>query len=517
MTRSDRSRTGAEAPEHGPVLSELVAGIGHAPGPGAGSPGGSPRITGIETRSDAVVPGSLFVAIRGTRVDGHDFIGEAVERGAAAVVVESTFTEETGVPTVRVPDSRRALAELAAQWHGRPAERLQLVGITGSLGKTSTLAMLEAILSEAGASAGTVGSLGVHMNGEAVRGSHHTAPDPLFLHRELARLVEEGSRLVAMEVTSHALVQERVHGLLYDVGVFTNLVPLEHSEYHPTFREYAAAKGLFFRHLRPSAPLVYNIDDLVVRRMVHDAEAEPVGCGVGPAASVRRQDVETDSSGSRFELVVRRPIPAADAGEVPPTRFPVELRLLGRSNADNATLAAATALCLGIAPDAVQRGLAGLDPQPRRLEILHRDRFTVLDDTVGHPDSVSAVFQVVEQLAPRRVHAVFAVRGQRGPRVNRHAVTTLAVWSRRIPLETLLLTSSVDSADDRNRVEREEREACEEALRENGVPFTTEERLDAAVETALEAARDGDLVLLLGAQGMDDGREILRRWLEGRN
>ncbi|MFW5951293.1 MAG: Mur ligase family protein [Gemmatimonadota bacterium] len=467
----------------------------------------------MTTRSDEVRPGSLFVAIRGTSTDGHAFVGEAVARGAAAVVVERDFPGDPGVPTLRVDDTRRASAELAAAWYGHPARRLRLVGITGSLGKTSILSMLEAMVAETNVKVGAVGSLGVHVDQDVRSDTGHTAPGPLLLHRELARLAAEGCELVAMEVTSHALVQERVHGLRFDLGVFTNLVPLEHSEFHPTFRDYAAAKVRFFDHLRPCAPLVFNIDSRVVRRLVHEADAEPIGCGTGRAALVRVDSREMDADGSRFELDVRRPLPRVGGGETPTGRFPLRLRLLGYANIANAALAATAALCLGVGPEAIGAALAGLPRQPRRLQLIHQGRFIVLDDTVGHPDSISALFQVVERFEPRRVHVAFAVRGQRGERVNRHTAEALAIWSRSVPSGRMVVTRSEEAADERNQVEDRELSAVTDALRAHGVVFEIRERLDAAVRDVLAVAQDGDLVLLLGAQGMDPGQEVARAWL----
>jgi UDP-N-acetylmuramoyl-L-alanyl-D-glutamate--2,6-diaminopimelate ligase len=486
-------------------LAELLAAL-----PDARITGGeaSHTVTAVTARSGEVRPGALFVALRGTRVDGHAFVEEAVRRGAAAVMVEEDGGDP-GIPVVRVPDTRRALAAVAAEWHHRPAERMRLVGVTGTVGKTSTLAVLESILAASGAHVGTIGSLGVKVDGEAIDRHGYTAPDPLLLHAELARLADEGCPLVAMEVTSHALVQERVAGLVFALGIFTNLLPLEHAEYHGTFREYAAAKARFLDHLAPGAPVVHNVDDRAVRQLVRERPVRPVGCGTSQLAGVRIEPRWISAEGTRLALNVRRPLPRLDGPPLGPLRIPLEMRLLGRSNLSNAALAATAALVLGAEPGTVREVLAGLTPARRRLEVLHRGRFLVIDDTVGHPESVSALFEVVRQLAPRRVHAAFAVRGRRGPRINGHVGEALAIWAGRLPLGRLVLTRSVEAADERNQVEAAEYQAFAAPLAESGVPFEERERLDDAIHRALLAARDGDVVLLLGAQGM----EIARAWL----
>lgn len=472
-------------------------------------------IRDITADSRAVRPGSLFVAIPGTRADGHDFAGPAAAAGAAALVVERAPADPAAasLPLVYVDDARSAIARLAAAWYGHPAQRMPLVGITGTVGKTSMLTVTEAILRAAGVRVGTIGSLGLRLDGGTLEESSYTVPEPLLLHRWLARLAEGGCGLVVMEVTSHALVQERVAGLRYAAGAFTNLVPLEHAEFHGSFRAYVEAKSRLFDHMEEQAPLVYNADDRAVRRIVRDRAVQPVGCGSARTADVRIERVHVTAGGTRFVLHVRRPLPRIDGGMVAPFRLPLALALLGRSNLVNVVLGAALSLVAGAAPDALPHVLASLPAPRRRMQLVHADGFLVLDDTVGHPDSVSVVFETVEQLAPRRVHAVWAVRGQRGSRINRYNAEALAIWRRRVPLATLVVTRSADTADERNRVSDEEYDAFLRPLRRAGVAFEESAALAPAVQTALARAGAGDLVLLLGAQGMDRGAAVAQAWI----
>src|SRR5690606_5140809 len=221
--------------------------------------------------------------------DGHRFLADAVARGALAAVVEAGSEVPAGVPALMVADTRVALAELGAAWYGRPADRLALVGITGTIGKTSVLSILAVILDRAGIPAGTIGSLGIRF-GDTVRATRLTTPDALTLHSALAHMLAGGARLAAMEVTSHALVQQRVHGLRFGLGVFTNLTLLEHLEYHGSFRRYVEAKLRYFDHLERGAPLVYTAGDRLVHALVRDRRgARPVGCGPGGTVSVRAE------------------------------------------------------------------------------------------------------------------------------------------------------------------------------------------------------------------------------------
>lgn len=471
-------------------------------------------LTGITDDSRAVIPGSLFVAITGEKVDGHRHIGDAVQRGAVAAVVERVPTRDfPPIPIFRVDDSRRALAALSAEWFGRPAEALTLVGITGTVGKTSILSLLEEMLDSTAAMVGSLGSLGLRIGGREISETGYTAPDPLLLHEALREIADAGGRITIMEATSHALVQERLAGLNFSMGILTNLLPLEHQDYHGSFRGYVDAKRRFFDHLVPGAPLTYNADDRAVRRLVRDHDVERVGVGRSRTAAVR-VEVESMQPGlTRMALNIRREIPRLNGGAVAPLRLPLEVRLLGRSNVSNVALAATSALMLGAEADRVAAAVEGITAPRRRMEVIHNGDFLVLDDTVGHPDSISAHFEVVEALAPKQVHIAFAIRGQRGRRINRESARSLAIWCERIRPASLVVTSSTEAADERNRVEEAERHAFLEVLSESGIPFSEQERLDQAVTAVLDNAEPGDAVLLLGAQGMDQGQVTAREWL----
>lgn len=224
--------------------------------PDARLPAGAADIEVREVCDDSrrVRDGALFVAVPGERRDGRRHAADAVAAGAVAVVSDAPL-DGIAVPVIVVDDPRRALAALTAESLGRPADRLLMTGITGTIGKTSVLMMLREILDEAGIATGIVGSLGIEYPGGG-DATPNTTPGALTLQHAFADMVERGTRVLAMEVTSHALHQGRVHGLMYDLGIFTNLTMLEHLEYHGSFRAYADAKRRFLDHLKPDAPLV---------------------------------------------------------------------------------------------------------------------------------------------------------------------------------------------------------------------------------------------------------------------
>jgi UDP-N-acetylmuramoyl-L-alanyl-D-glutamate--2,6-diaminopimelate ligase len=484
--------------------------------PGAHVPRAAERVEVRAVQSDSreVRPGDVFVAVAGESEDGREHAGAAVAAGAVAVVSDAPL--ELPVPVVIVDDARHAAATLAAESLGRPADSLVLAGITGTIGKTSVLMMLSEILADAGIAAGIVGSLGIRHPGGG-DATANTTPGAIPLQRALADMVAAGTRVAAMEVTSHALAQDRVHGLLYDIGTFTNLTMLEHLEYHGSFAEYAKTKRLFLGHLKPTAPLVYAAGDPVVRHVARRHPGPGVPCGGGGSTHVTVRRDELELAGTRVTLRVQRPLPRVAGPALQPLTFGLRLRTLGRAGTSNATLAAVTALCLGAGVDAVQSALARHAPPPRRLQVIRAADPIIIDDTVGHPDSITGVFEVAARAPHRRLVIVFCIRGQRGPVINARDAEAVAIWSRRVPVHELHITSAVDTADERNRVTAEERAAFLDVIRRSGMPHHAHHgRLEDAIEAALVSAGAGDLLLLLGAQGMDAGARLSLQALTGR-
>ncbi|CAN5779926.1 hypothetical protein BH23GEM6_BH23GEM6_00220 [soil metagenome] len=287
----------------------------------------------------------------------------------------------------------------------------------------------------------------------------------------------------------------------------------EHSDYHGSFREYVRAKVRFFEYLKPGVPLVYWYDDRGVRGVVRGKDVRPIGVGQSSDAAVQYDSLEMDASGSRFRLHSSRPLPLLSGGERDPFHIPISLRALGRSMVENAALAATAALVAGADEESVQRALVAFPPPRRRMQVLLTEPFLVLDDTAGHPDSIGVAFEVVQRLARERVHILIAIRGKRGVKINRRTAEAFAIWTGKTPLTTLIVTSSRGAADSLNAVSARERTAFLGELEKAGVQFEERERLDDAMDLLLSRARTGDLVSLLGAQGMDQGGSILEQRL----
>jgi UDP-N-acetylmuramoyl-L-alanyl-D-glutamate--2,6-diaminopimelate ligase len=236
-------------------------------------------VTGLSCHSKQIQPGEVFVAVRGPHHDGHEFIGEATARGASAVVVERRPSAPSRCAVVVVQETRRMLPVLAARWYGEPAKRLRVIGVTGTNGKTTTTYLLKSILEAAGHGVGLLGTV-TYQIGERTLPSLNTTPGALELQRLLAKMVEQRLSWCAMEVSSHALDQDRIDGVQFDAAVWTNLGS-DHLDYHKTREQYAQAKRKIFSSLRSTGKAVINTDDpegalllrVVVRGAEHDAHA----------------------------------------------------------------------------------------------------------------------------------------------------------------------------------------------------------------------------------------------------
>jgi UDP-N-acetylmuramoyl-L-alanyl-D-glutamate--2,6-diaminopimelate ligase len=460
---------------------------------------GDPEITIVTEDSRQVRPGALFVAIPGTREDGHQYIRQALDRGAAAIVLErSDALGSAPVAHAVVPSSREALAIVAARFNGSPAARLSLIGFTGTFGKTTTSEILRVLLEAGGRRPAVMGSLGARFGTFSDPGQGLTTAAPPQLHAWLAQLEQLGARSVIVEVTSHALRLGRVKGLAFDGGLLAAIMPGEHTDFHRTYEDYVSAKRLFLGYLKPDGVLAYDADNRASRQLAGEAAVRAklgfTFATASPSDSVVDvADAILDEKGAVFRI----------GGEL------VRSSLLGRPNLRNAALALTYAIASGMTVCEAAPVLGSLKPLPRRMERLAIGGRTVLDDTSGHPDSLIALFEVVDMLKRERLWIVWAVRGNRGIDVNRANAFTLADLASLQAAVGLIVSAAEEVAEPADRVQPAEIDAVRAALQLRGRPFEFHAGLRESMEAAAAKSRAGDLIVLAGAQGMNRGRQLL--------
>ena len=438
-------------------------------------------VTDVTDDSRSVRPGMLFVAVRGAAGDGHDFVDAAARAGATAAIVENPARD--ALPALVVRDSRRAAALAAAAAYGFPARGLELVGVTGTNGKTTTVHMLRHLLDDGSTSSASIGTLGVLLGSEGQRmdldaqagsSSGLTTPGPVDLQRVFSALAARRVRCVAMEVSSHSLHQQRVEGLAFGVATFTNLTR-DHLDYHGTMEEYFRSKARLLEHLAPHGTVVYNLDDPAWRQLRTDRRRVTFSERV-PSAEVHAEDVRFSAHGSDWTLALYD------------KRVQVQLPLIGDFNVTNALGAAATAYALGIPAERVGERLSTMPQVPGRLEVL-RDAPTVLRDYSHTPDSLERALEALRPFTRGRLILVFGCGGDRDPG-KRPMMGAIAAAKADLAIAT----------SDNPRTEDPERilDQIEAGMNGSGRAHERIEDRRRAIERALQIAEPDDVVLLAG-------------------
>lgn len=451
------------------------------------------EVHGVVADSRLVRPGDLFVSIAGSQVDGHRYIADAVRRGAVAVVAEHPVDVPEGTGLVLVPDGRRALSALSAAFWDYPSRKVPLVGITGTNGKTTTAFLVKAIAEAVGVKAGIIGTAGMMLGSEVVEGkSGFTTPEAPTLHRLLATMVARGAGVVAMEVSSHGLEQQRVADCQFDVAVFTNLTH-EHLDYHKDMEHYFAAKARLFHMLQPGAAAVINLDDPYGPAMMEEV---PPGVRIIPygfrqEATVRAEGLVHSATGVEYRLIT----PEGDAWVRSPYLF-------GTYNVSNAMAAVAAGLALGYGLDAAVQALATAKGAPGRFQLIDMGQdFMVVVDYAHTPDGFEKLLSDVARIRQPggRIIMVFGSAGHRD-HTKRPAMGRIAGEY----CDMLVLTEEDPRTEDAMQIARE----IASGVDRHGVEIHLIEDRVEAIHFAIGAARKGDIVLITG-KGNETDLEVL--------
>jgi UDP-N-acetylmuramoyl-L-alanyl-D-glutamate--2,6-diaminopimelate ligase len=467
------------------------------------------RIVSVAYDSRKVEPGSVFVAIRGEQTDGNRFVFDAVARGAAAVVSElprpphaawTALGEEFAGRTIReeavwvqVPHARRALATIAANFHGRPVEALDLIGITGTNGKTTTAYLVDSVLRAAGLAIGLLGTVEYRLPGGS-RKAKHTTPESLELQGFLAEVRRGGGTHVTFEVSSHALAMDRVWGCGFRVAAFTNL-SRDHLDFHGNFDDYFAAKRRLFEGTGRGAPAtaVLNSDDPHARELAGLAR-ETLTFGLAAGAQVTTKKVDLTFSGLAFQV------------ESPVGRIAVRSPLVGRINVYNILAAVAVGCALGLDPAVIERGIAKLESVPGRFQRVDCGQpFLVVIDYAHTDDAIRNLIASARELNPQgRLIIVFGCGGDRD-RTKRpligEAAGSLA--------DLVILTDDNPRTEDPLRIIND----VVVGLQKTSVEYRIEQDRERGIELALAEARPGDIVIMAG-KGHESYQILRDRTLE---
>lgn len=451
-------------------------------------------LSGLAIDNRQVQPGYIFIARPGASADGHDFIPDAIQRGAVAVVGQRDISE-LAVPYIRVSDSRRSVTHLAAAFYGHPARKLTVIGVTGTDGKTTTSNLLYQILIAAGLKTGMISTVNAVIGDEVLdTGFHVTTPDAHDVQRYLARMVEAGLTHVILETTSHGLAQHRVDASQYDIAVLTNITH-EHLDEHGSYQNYRAAKGRLFEllsdtlHKPQGNPRlgVLNLDDQksygYLSMLLAQRSLRQVSYGLTPQADTYAENISYSPSGLAFDLVGKT------------FRVPVRTRLVGAYNVSNCLAAFSAAVVgLGIAPETAAQGIANLPGIPGRMEFIDLGQpFTAIVDFAHTPNALKVALETARQMTGGRVISVFGSAGLRDREKRRLMAETSAQLA-----DISILTAEDPRTESLDGILAEMAAGAVSKGGQEGETFYRVRDRGQAIQFALKLARPGDLVIACG-------------------
>ena len=433
--------------------------------------------------SRKVQRGDLFICTPGLRMDAHRFAPQAVESGAAALLVERELPLD--VPQVVVRDARLATSYVAAQLHGNPAKKMRMIGITGTKGKTTTSFLLKSILEEAGMKVGLIGTV-CSMIGEETIPAKLTTPDPIETQEMLARMADAGADCVVMEVSAHALALHRLAGIEFEVGAFSNFSQ-DHLDFFDSMDSYFDCKMRFFDPA-VTKHVVYNADDDHVAEGMRKLGREAMRIGIREGSDIYANDIEINERGSSFLMTWHKHF-----------KLSVALKLAGIFNVYNALLAAGMCILMGVDEDAIRRGLEDVRAVPGRIELLETNTpYRVILDYAHSPDALENILRAVRETTRGRMIALFGCGGNRDA-VKRPLMGAIAGEL----ADFCILTSDNPRGEDPMAI----LDAIEEGIRGTGCEYIVIENRREAIRYALKNAEASDVIVLAG-KGHETYQEI---------
>jgi UDP-N-acetylmuramoyl-L-alanyl-D-glutamate--2,6-diaminopimelate ligase len=442
---------------------------------------GNIDISKVEYDSRNVSHGDVFFCIEGFKVDGHNFAAKALEKGAAAIVCQKDIGLNTEAAVIKVEDTRKALALASSIACDEPSKKLKMIGITGTNGKTTSTYMMKAILEEEGKKVGLIGTVANYV-GDAKIVSHRTTPESLELHQLFKQMVDAEVTYCVMEVSSHSLALNRVHGIEFSEAIFTNLTQ-DHLDFHETFENYYNAKLILFKNSKNS---IINMDDEYGKRVFKDTQNNKITYGLDALNQVTAENIEMHSRGSKFDLIYKD------------ERIRINLSLPGRYNIYNALGSAAACLNEGVSLEAVKRGLNGVFV-PGRCEIVTKDNnlgFEVIVDYAHTPDGLENILNTAREFTKGRLITVFGCGGDRD-RTKRPIMGDIASSLSDI----IVVTSDNPRTEDPQAIIKDILEGVKKDNYE-----VIENRRD-AIEKAIKLAKKDDIIVVAG-KGHEDYQEL---------
>lgn len=463
------------------------------------------NIDGISYHSKKVTKGHLFVCIKGYKTDGHKYLPQAVENGAVAAIVEE-FQEGISIPQYVVENSRIALARLGAAFYNNPSKKMKMIGITATNGKTTTSFMTNAMLENEGLKTGLIGTVLIKMD-DYCTPAELTTPESLDLQYYLNQMVDKHVSHATMEVSSAALETYRVEDVDYDIVTLNN-ISREHIDSHGSFEKYFEAKSSLIRNASEKSVAVLNLDCPYSASLIDKTKAQVITFGVNSREGhIACKNLDLTTGRAKFLLEILKPF-EINGTSYEPTEFEVQLSVPGLHSVYNSMVAITIALLCGISISTIQKTLKTFSGVERRFQFIFEEDIKIIDDHFANSGNIDVTLETLKYMDYEKLHVVYAIRGERGPTVNRENAETIVKWASKLGLNEITATKSVSHVTSKDRVTDEELQAFQEVMDKAKIKVNLYDELPDSISHAISNAKTGDLILLAGCQGMDFGAEI---------
>lgn len=462
-------------------------------------------IKNIRYNSNDVESGDLFVAIKGYLTDGHKYVKNAYEKGAVVAVVEDYV--DVDIPQIKVENSRIALADLSNKYFNSPSEKINMVGITATNGKTTTSFMLDTIYRLAGYKTGIIGTVYTKY-ADVMVPSILTTPESYDLQRYLSDMVENKIEKVTMEVSSSAQELYRNKNIDFNIVTFNNF-SREHIDQHGSFENYYKFKSKLIREAKDKTACVLNMDFDEIAKLKEKTKGQVVSYSLKNSdydCTIKDLDLSTGFGNFTFEVL--RDI-EFNGVKIKPEKFYIELSASGYSSVMNSVVAIIVALLEGIDKKIIIKALKLFSGVERRCEMIYDGSFKVIDDHFANARNIDVTLDTLKQMQYKNLHVLYAIRGSRGVELNRETSERMARWFKDLGLDKVIATLSEDVVGKKDIVLDKELEVFKNTMSKNNMNFEIIDTLSDAIRIIVDDVNDGDVLLLAGCQGMDKGAGFL--------
>lgn len=460
--------------------------------------------------SRKVKDGCLFVCLVGENTDGHNFIQDAINRGALAIIVEK-IDPHIQIPQYKVDDSRFALSILAKFFYEEPTKDLQMIGVTATNGKTTTTYMINEILEAAHTNTGLIGSVSIKINGQN-EPAELTTPEALELQSYFRQMVNKQTTHAIMEVSSAAQEMQRVASIPFDI-VSLNNIGKEHIDTHGSFERYVAQKTRLITEANKNAYAILNLDCKEADELQKETKAQVITFAVDRKdTQFTVENLDLSTGRAKFTVHLHEDI-HFKTHTLKATQFDIELGIPGLHSVSNSMIAIIVALINNIEITTIQKSLKDFTGVHRRFQFIHEGEFTIIDDHFANPNNINVTLETLSLMDYKDLKLLYAIRGNRGAEVNRDNAETLVKWAQKLNLSEVYVTRSQSDVTEHDLVTDEEYEAFVNVLHNHKIKTVNFDELDDAIQHVLHLIKKDDLLLLAGCQGMDEAAKYVKKYI----